>query len=87
MYIPLIIGAVSLIERLVPLIQQWREAAKQNGEMTPQQDSEFDQKIKDVTSQPWWKPESVVEAPAATVTTTTTTTVAPANPAPLPPNP
>lgn len=77
-YLPLILGAFSLIEKLVPLIQQWRAAAKQNGELTPQQDAELDQRIATVTSQPWWQPEQ--PTPGTTVTTTTTTTTPPVVP-------
>lgn len=57
LYLPLITGAVSLIERLVPLITEWRKAAKQSGEMTPEEDAEFADRIRNITSQPWWKPE------------------------------
>lgn len=67
-YVALIAGAISLLEKLIPLIAQWREAAKQTGEMTPEQEAEFKAKIETVTSQPWWKPEPDEPTPLPTPT-------------------
>ena len=60
MYLPLILGAVSLLEKLVPLIASWRKAAKQNSELNDQQDAELDARIKSITSQAHWQPDGTV---------------------------
>jgi hypothetical protein len=54
---PLIFAGLSLIEKMIPMIQSWRKAAKQNAELTPEQDAELDARIAQITSQAHWKPD------------------------------
>lgn len=54
-YAPLIAAALSLIEKMIPMIQSWRAAASQTNELTPQEEAEFQQRINDITSQDHWK--------------------------------
>jgi len=57
MPIPLLIAAgISLLEQLIPYIEKLRASGRQSGELTPEQDAEFDARIKAVTSQRHWVP-------------------------------
>lgn len=57
MYVPLIIGALSLMEKLIPMINSWRKAAQQTGEWTDQEEAEFKARLDQITSQDHWKIE------------------------------
>jgi len=40
------------------LIQKITEAAKQSGELTPEQEAQLDAHIADLESKPWWQPDA-----------------------------
>lgn len=49
--------AIAAFEKIASLINSLRERARQNAELTPEQEKELDDRIALITSQPWWKPE------------------------------
>lgn len=51
-----ILLAITAFEKLSSLINNLIQRAKQNAELTPEQEKELDDRIKAVTSQPWWTP-------------------------------
>jgi hypothetical protein len=54
--VPILLGLISLMETIVPKIERLRAAAKQSGELTPEQEAELDARIRQATSQPHWQP-------------------------------
>lgn len=41
---------------LMKTANEWREAMRQNGELTPDQEAELDAKIAETTGKPHWTP-------------------------------
>lgn len=52
----LITLGITTVEKLIEYIGKIREHARQNAELTPQQEAELDARIQQITSQPWWTP-------------------------------
>lgn len=52
----LISGSIALLEKLVPYIQGLMDRAKQDAEMTPEQEAEFNAKLETLFGQPQWNP-------------------------------
>lgn len=55
--IPLIISSISELSKL---FHKTVEAAKQNAELTPQQEAEFQEKLKTALARPEWQPSHLV---------------------------
>ena len=53
-----IAAALTVIEQLTKLIPQWIDAARSKGELTAEQEAEFQARQKAVFSQPYAQPES-----------------------------
>lgn len=53
-----IAAALSLVENLLNLIPQWIALAKAKGELTPEQELEFQARQAKVFSQPYAQPET-----------------------------
>lgn len=68
----IISGILSGVENTVALIQKWRAAARQSGELTPEQDAQLDGRIgrlqKAETKPDHWKTDAELEAMAPTPT-------------------
>jgi hypothetical protein len=52
----LISGSIALLEKLVPYIQGLLTRAKQDAEMTPEQEAEFNVRLETLFGQPQWNP-------------------------------
>lgn len=52
-------GGLSLINAVLAILQ----ARRQTGEMTPEEEAEFDALVQDRMNQPWWKKSVGPQAP------------------------
>lgn len=55
---PLITLGIELAGKVIDYVNKVREVARQNQEMTPEQDADFEKQIDEVTSRAHWKPEA-----------------------------
>lgn len=57
-HLPSLVSAAKSVPTIVTYIKETKTALSQSKEWTPEQEAEFDKHVEEVTSQPWWTPES-----------------------------